>query len=145
MLFRSDAVRYFVLHEMPFAADGIMTYELIIERINSELANILGNLVNRTIAMDTKYFDGVVMEPSAPEAVDEELKAVALAMPGKVKAKMDELSHTINQNENYTRFAAAQNAVNDLMQRINATISYYAFGVEPSNCTHDCSTCGGCH
>ncbi len=62
-----------------------------------------------------------------------------------LKAKMDELSHTINQNENYTRFAAAQNAVNDLMQRINATISYYAFGVEPSNCTHDCSTCGGCH
>lgn len=62
-----------------------------------------------------------------------------------LKAKMDELSHIINQNENYTRYAAAQNAVNDLMQRINATISYYAFGVEPSNCTHDCSTCGGCH
>ena len=90
-LFGVDAIRYFVLHEMPFAADGVMTYELIIERINSELANILGNLVNRTIAMDTKYFDGVVMEPSAAEAVDEELKAVALAMPGKVKAKMDEL------------------------------------------------------
>jgi len=90
-LFGVDAIRYFVLHEMPFAADGVMTYELIIERINSELANILGNLVNRTIAMDTKYFDGVVMEPTAPEAVDEELKAVALAMPGKVKAKMDEL------------------------------------------------------
>ena len=90
-LFGVDAIRYFVLHEMPFAADGVMTYELIIERINSELANILGNLVNRTIAMDTKYFDGVVMEPSAPEALDEELKSVALAMPGKVKAKMDEL------------------------------------------------------
>ena len=90
-LFGVDAIRYFVLHEMPFAADGVMTYELIIERINSELANILGNLVNRTIAMDTKYFDGVVMEPTAAEAVDEELKAVALAMPGKVKAKMDEL------------------------------------------------------
>ena len=90
-LFGVDAIRYFVLHEMPFAADGVMTYELIIERINSELANILGHLVNRTIAMDTKYFDGVVMEPTAAEAVDEELKAVALAMPGKVKAKMDEL------------------------------------------------------
>ncbi len=62
-----------------------------------------------------------------------------------LKEKMNELSHIINQNENYTRYAAAQNAVNDLMQRINATISYYAFGVEPSNCTHDCSTCGGCH
>ena len=70
------------LHEMPFAADGIMTYELIIERINSELANILGNLVNRTIAMNNKYFDGVVQAPTAAEELDEELKAVALAMPG---------------------------------------------------------------
>ncbi len=90
-LFGVDAVRYFVLHEMPFAADGIMTYDLIIERINSELANILGNLVNRTVAMDNKYFGGLVCEPVAPEAVDEELKAVALAMPGKVEAKMNEL------------------------------------------------------
>ena len=89
--FGVDAVRYFVLHEMPFAADGIMTYELIIERINSELANILGNLVNRTVAMSGKYFDGKIMEPCAAEAVDEELKAVALAMPGKVEAKMNEL------------------------------------------------------
>ena len=90
-LFGVDAVRYFVLHEMPFATDGIMTYELIIERINSELANILGNLVNRTIAMNNKYFGGVVQAPIAPDALDEELKAVALAMPGKVEAKMNEL------------------------------------------------------
>ena len=90
-LFGVDAVRYFVLHEIPFAADGVMTYELMIERINSELANILGNLVNRTIAMDIKYFGGKIMAPCAPEALDEELKAVALAMPGKVAAKMDEL------------------------------------------------------
>jgi len=90
-LFGVDAVRYFVLHEMPFAADGVMTYELIIERINTELANILGNLVNRTIAMNNKYFGGVIQAPSAPEALDEELKAVALAMPGKVEAKMNEL------------------------------------------------------
>ncbi|MBQ4600214.1 MAG: methionine--tRNA ligase [Oscillospiraceae bacterium] len=90
-LFGVDAIRYFVLHEMPFATDGVMTYELIIERINSELANILGNLVNRTVAMDNKYFGGTIMEPNAPEALDEELKAVALAMPGKVAAKMDEL------------------------------------------------------
>ena len=90
-LFGVDAIRYFVLHEMPFAADGIMTYELIIERINAELANILGNLVNRTIAMNNKYFDGVVQSPVAAEALDEELKAVALAMPGKVEAKMNEL------------------------------------------------------
>ncbi len=90
-LFGVDAVRYFVLHEMPFAADGIMTYELIIERINSELANILGNLVNRTVAMNNKYFGGEIQVPNTPDALDEELKAVALAMPGKVEQKMNEL------------------------------------------------------
>ena len=90
-LFGVDAVRYFVLHEMPFASDGIMTYELIIERINSELANILGNLVNRTVAMNNKYFGGEIQTPNTPDALDEELKAVALAMPGKVEAKMNEL------------------------------------------------------
>ena len=90
-LFGVDAVRYFVLHEMPFAADGIMTYELIIERINTELANILGNLVNRTVAMDNKYFGGEIMAPVVPDPLDEELKATALAMPGKVEAKMNEL------------------------------------------------------
>ncbi len=90
-LFGVDAVRYFVLHEMPFASDGIMTYELIIERVNSELANILGNLVNRTVAMNNKYFGGIIQAPTAPDALDEELKAVALAMPGKVEAKMNEL------------------------------------------------------
>ncbi len=90
-LFGVDAVRYFVLHEIPFAADGIMTYELIIERVNSELANILGNLVNRTVAMSNKYFGGAICEPNTPDAIDEELKAVALAMPGKVAEKMEEL------------------------------------------------------
>ena len=87
-LFGVDAVRYYVLHEMPFANDGVLTYELMIERINSELANILGNLVNRTIAMDQKYFGGKIMNPCAGEPVDEELKAVALAMPEKVEQKM---------------------------------------------------------
>ncbi|MBQ8579717.1 MAG: class I tRNA ligase family protein, partial [Oscillospiraceae bacterium] len=90
-LFGVDAVRYFVLHEMPFATDGIMTYDLIIERINSELANILGNLVNRTVAMSNKYFGGAIQAPVAGDALDEDLKAVALAMPGKVEAKMNEL------------------------------------------------------
>ena len=90
-LFGVDAVRYYVLHEMPFANDGVLTYELMIERINSELANILGNLVNRTIAMDQKYFGGRIMEPCAAELVDEELKAVALAMPEKVEQKMEGL------------------------------------------------------
>lgn len=90
-LFGVDAVRYYVLHEMPFANDGVLTYELMIERINSDLANILGNLVNRTIAMDHKYFGGKIMEPCVGEPVDEELKAVALAMPAKVEAKMEGL------------------------------------------------------
>ncbi len=62
-----------------------------------------------------------------------------------LKAKMDELAHTIHGNENYTRFAAAQQAVEALMKEVNETISFYAFGVQPSNCTHDCSSCSGCH
>ena len=90
-LFGVDAVRYFVLHEIPFAADGIMTYELIIDRVNSDLANILGNLVNRTIAMNNKYFGGVIQSGDVNGDFDDELKQIALAMPGKVKAKMDEL------------------------------------------------------
>ena len=90
-LFGVDAVRYFVLHEMPFDNDGNITYELLVERINSDLANILGNLVNRTIAMSNKYFNGVVTNPNVCEVVDEELKAVALEAPKKVAEKMDKL------------------------------------------------------
>lgn len=90
-LFGVDAVRYFVLHEMPFDNDGNITYELLVERINSDLANILGNLVNRTIAMSNKYFNGVVTNPNVCEAVDEELKAVALEAPKNVAEKMDKL------------------------------------------------------
>ena len=87
-LFGVDAVRYYVLHEMPFANDGVLTYEMMIERINSDLANIMGNLVNRTIAMSHKYFDGKIMAPTAADSVDEELKAVALATPARVEEKM---------------------------------------------------------
>ena len=86
--FGVDAVRYYVLHEIPFANDGVMTYEMLMERINSDLANVLGNLVNRTIAMTQKYFDGIVQEPTDCEPVDDELKAVALALPEKVEARM---------------------------------------------------------
>ena len=86
--FGVDAVRYYVLHEMPFANDGVLTYEMMIERINSDLANILGNLVNRTIAMSHKYFGGKIMAPTAADSVDEELKAVALATPARVEEKM---------------------------------------------------------
>lgn len=86
--FGVDAVRYYVLHEIPFANDGVMTYEMLMERINSDLANVLGNLVNRTIAMTEKYFDSVVQAPTAHEPVDDELKAVALELPEKVETRM---------------------------------------------------------
>ncbi len=90
-LFGVDAVRYFLIHEMPFDSDGNCTYELLVERLNADLANTLGNLVNRTVAMSNKYFGGVVERTGAREAVDEELKEVATAAVAKVTAKMDEL------------------------------------------------------
>ena len=89
--FGVDAVRYFVLHEMPFDNDGSITWELMVERMNSDLANILGNLVNRTISMNNKYFGGVISNPGVNEPVDDDLKAVALAMHEKVDAKMEKL------------------------------------------------------
>lgn len=89
-LFGVDAVRYFVLHEIPFANDGIISYELIIERINSELANILGNLVNRTITMSRKYFDGKVSRGKAAD-IDRELSYLALKTPGLVQEHMDNM------------------------------------------------------
>ena len=90
-LFGVDAVRYFVLHEIPFDNDGNITWDLLIERVNSDLANVLGNLVNRTIAMSNKYFDGVVENKGINEAVDQELIQVALETKEKVVSKMDEL------------------------------------------------------
>ena len=90
-LFGVDAVRYFVLHEMPFENDGVITWELMVERMNSELANTLGNLVNRTISMSNKYFDGVVKSTGVTEPVDDELKAMCSAVVDKVEAKMDDL------------------------------------------------------
>jgi len=89
--FGVDAVRYFVLHEMPFDNDGVISWELMVERMNSDLANTLGNLVNRTISMSNKYFGGVVADKGAAEAVDEDLKATVLAAYDKVEAKMDNL------------------------------------------------------
>ena len=89
--FGVDAVRYFVLHEMPFENDGVITWELMVERLNSELANTLGNLVNRTISMSNKYFGGVVSCTGVTEPVDEELKAVVLGTKKKVADKMEEL------------------------------------------------------
>ena len=89
--FGVDAVRYFVLHEMPFENDGVISWELLVERINSDLANTLGNLVNRTISMSNKYFDGVVSNKNVCEDVDTDLKEVVTTTVDRVSAKMEEL------------------------------------------------------
>ncbi len=90
-LFGVDAVRYFLLHEMPFENDGVISWELLVERINSDLANTLGNLVNRTISMSNKYFNGVVTKTGVTEAVDEDLKAVVTGTKAKIEGKMEQL------------------------------------------------------
>ena len=90
-LFGVDAVRYFLLHEMPFDNDGVITWELMVERINSDLANTLGNLVNRTISMTNKYFGGIVTDKAVADAMDEDFKAVVSGASAAVDAKMDSL------------------------------------------------------
>lgn len=90
-LFGVDAVRYFVLHEMPFDNDGVITWELMVERMNSDLANTLGNLVNRTVSMTNKYFGGTVTDKDIAEEVDSDLKRVTKETSGKVDAKMEDL------------------------------------------------------
>ncbi len=90
-LFGVDAVRYFVLHEMPFENDGVISWELLVERINSDLANTLGNLVNRTISMSNKYFNGIVTQTGVKESVDQELIAVVTGTRAKVEEKMEQL------------------------------------------------------
>ena len=90
-LFGVDAVRYFVLHEMPFENDGVISWDLMVERMNSDLANTMGNLVNRTIAMSNKYFGGEVCDKGVKEAVDDDLKAVITSVAPAVEKKMDQL------------------------------------------------------
>ena len=103
-LFGVDPVRYFVLHEMPFENDGVITWELLVERFNSDLANTLGNLVNRTIAMSNKYLGGVLEDKGVKEAVDDDLKAVVTGCYDKVEAKMDELRVADALTEIFTLF-----------------------------------------
>ena len=113
--FGVDAVRYFVLHEMPFENDGVITWELMVERLNSELANTLGNLVNRTISMSNKYFGGVVENKGVVEPVDEDLKAFALAVPGKVAEKMDKLRVADAMTEVFTLFKRLNKYIDETM------------------------------
>ena len=113
--FGVDAVRYFVLHEMPFENDGVITWELMVERLNSDLANTLGNLVNRTISMSNKYFDGVVADKEVTELVDEELKAVALATPGKVTEKMEQLRVADAISEIFVLFKRCNKYIDETM------------------------------
>ena len=102
--FGVDAVRYFVLHEMPFENDGVISWELMVERLNSDLANTLGNLVNRTISMSNKYFDGIVENKEVKEDVDQDLKQVVISTRDKVIAKMDELRVADGITEIFTLF-----------------------------------------
>ena len=113
--FGVDAVRYFVLHEMPFENDGVISWELMVERINSDLANTLGNLVNRTISMSNKYFQGIVSDKGAAEPVDEELKAVALTLPKKVAEKMEELRVADAISEIFTLFKRCNKYIDETM------------------------------
>ncbi len=113
--FGVDAVRYFVLHEMPFENDGVITWELMVERLNSDLANTLGNLVNRTISMSNKYFDGVVADKSVKGSVDEDLKAVVLSTQQKVIDKMEQLRVADAISEIFTLFKRCNKYIDETM------------------------------
>ncbi len=114
-IFGVDAVRYFVLHEMPFENDGTITWELMVERTNAELANVLGNLVNRTISMSNKYFDGVVKKTGVTESVDDELKAVVTGTRAKVEAKMNELRVADAISEIFALFKRCNKYIDETM------------------------------
>ena len=114
-MFGVDAVRFFVLHEMPFENDGVITWELLVERMNSELANTLGNLVNRTISMSNKYFGGVVNNTGVAEEVDEDLKKFVLGTMAKVDAKMEELRVADAMTEIFNLFKRCNKYIDETM------------------------------
>ncbi|HIX67440.1 MAG TPA: methionine--tRNA ligase [Candidatus Anaerostipes excrementavium] len=114
-VFGVDAVRYFVLHEMPFERDGVISWELMIERMNSDLANILGNLVNRTISMSNKYFDGIVEDRGAAGDYDDDLKAVVSGTRDKVAAKMEELRVADAMTEIFQLFRRCNRYIDETM------------------------------
>ena len=114
-LFGVDAVRYFVLHEMPFENDGVITWELLVERMNSDLANTLGNLVNRTISMSNKYFGGVVTKTGVEEDVDADLKAVVTGTKAKVAAKMEDLRVADSITEIFNLFKRCNKYIDETM------------------------------
>ncbi len=113
--FGVDAVRYFVLHEMPFENDGIITWELMVERLNSDLANTLGNLVNRTVSMTNKYFGGTVTDKGVAEEVDADLKAVIDGTPAAVDAKMDGLRVADAMTEIFNLFKRCNKYIDETM------------------------------
>ena len=113
--FGVDAVRYFVLHEMPFENDGVITWELMVERLNSDLANTLGNLVNRTISMSNKYFGGVVTKTGVEEDVDADLKAVVTGTRAKVAAKMEDLRVADSITEIFNLFKRCNKYIDETM------------------------------
>ena len=114
-MFGVDAVRYFLLHEMPFENDGVISWELIVERMNSDLANTLGNLVNRTVSMSNKYFDGIVRNTNETEPIDEELKKVALDTPLKVTKAMEKLRVADAITEIFTLFKRCNKYIDETM------------------------------
>ncbi|MCI8861126.1 MAG: methionine--tRNA ligase [Lachnospiraceae bacterium] len=114
-MFGVDAVRYFVLHEMPFDNDGVITWELMVERMNSELANTLGNLVNRTVSMSNKYFGGVVSNPGFMEPLDRDLRETAVSTAGKVADKMEELRVADAMTEIFALFKRCNKYIDETM------------------------------
>lgn len=113
--FGVDAVRYFVLHEMPFENDGVISWELMVERLNSDLANTLGNLVNRTISMTNKYFGGVVEDKGVSQDVDADLQAVVEATPKAVAAKMEDLRVADAMTEIFNLFKRCNKYIDETM------------------------------